>query len=454
MAGLTSTGFEAKDLQTILAEIEADEHAKINASLAVSEEEPIGQVNRIFSDQLDQAWQALGAAYSAAYRKSATGAALDAIGALTGTQRLPEKKTTVTAVAFGTTTTLLSAGRGASVSGAAGSKFKSLADATLTAPAAWAAATLYTKGALVLNDTGKIYYATSKSGTSAGSGGPTGTGTAITDNTVTWCYVATVAAAALLSMEAETAGPFAVAQGGLTVIETPVSGWAGLMNPEAGVTGRNVESDEAYRVRQEESLTVQGAAGADAVRADLLAITSLNGFSQDVTAATVFENYTDATDGNGLPPHSIECLVSGGLDQDVANTIWASKAAGIRTYGTSSAVVTDSAGDAHTIYFSRPVLVPIYLIIDVTCITSKFPADGAAQIKQAIVDFWAKKVSGDDVVPSQLESPINSISGVDEITSLKLGTAPAPVGTTRIAISSRQLATISTLNITVNVTLV
>jgi uncharacterized phage protein gp47/JayE len=453
MAGLTSTGFEAKPLQTILSEIEDDIRAKINASLAMSEEEPAGQYNRIISDQLDQAWQAIAAAYAASYRKTATGSALDAIGALTGTERLPEKKTTVTAVAYGTASTALSAGRVASVAGASASRFTSLGSATITAAAAWGAGTAYAKGALVTNDTGKLYYCT-QAGTSAGSGGPTGTGTSITDNTAKWCYVATATAGVVLSMEAETAGPFVVALGGLTVIETPVSGWAGVMNPEAGVTGRNVETDEDYRVRQEQSLTVQGSGNVEAIRADLLSITIQNGYTSDVTAAIVFENVTDVTDGNGLPTRSIECLVLGGNDQEIADMIWATKPAGMRTYGSSSATVTDSAGDTHTIYFSRPTAVPIYLIVDVTCLAASFPSDGAAQIKQALVDFWATKKIGDDVIRSQLFSPIDAIDGTDDITNIKLGTAPAPAGTANVSITSRQLATFSTANITVNVTLV
>jgi uncharacterized phage protein gp47/JayE len=452
MAGLTLEGFEAKDLQTILDEIEAEEHSRINASLDVSEEEPIGQVNRIFADQLDQAWQALAAVYAAAYRQSATGAALDAIGALTGTERLPARKTTVTAVAYGDASTSLSADRVASVAGASSSRFVTLDAATLTAPDAWASGTDYDEEDLVTNDTGKIYFC-KVAGTSAGSGGPTGTNATITDNTVTWSYVATADAAVVVDMEAETTGPFVVSANSLTEIETPVSGWEGITNPEAGVTGRNVESDEDYRVRQEQSLTVQGSATVDAIRADLLELTIENGYSEDVTAAIVFENDTDDTDDNGLPPHSIECLVLGGDDQEIADMVWSSKAAGIKTYGTESATVTDSAGDDHTVYFSRPTEVPIYLIVDLTADEDAFPSDGEDQIKQALVDFWADKGIGDDVIRSQLYSPIDAIDGTEDITNIKLGTAPAPAGTSNITVTTRQLATFSTANITVNVTL-
>lgn len=53
----------------------------------------------------------------------------------------------------------------------------------------WAATTAYTLGNLVLNDSGKTYICIT-AGTSAGSGGPTGTGSNITDGTVHWKYSA------------------------------------------------------------------------------------------------------------------------------------------------------------------------------------------------------------------------------------------------------------------------
>ncbi len=67
---------------------------------------------------------------------------------------------------------------------------------TLDAPN-WAASTAYVVGNKVKNDSGKIYTC-STAGTSAGSGGPTGTGSEITDNTAKWDYTTTESAAAYL----------------------------------------------------------------------------------------------------------------------------------------------------------------------------------------------------------------------------------------------------------------
>ena len=68
---------------------------------------------------------------------------------------------------------------------------------TLDAPN-WAASTAYAVGDKVKNDSGKIYKC-STAGTSAGSGGPTGTGSAIADNSAKWDYFINESASAYLN---------------------------------------------------------------------------------------------------------------------------------------------------------------------------------------------------------------------------------------------------------------
>ena len=58
---------------------------------------------------------------------------------------------------------------------------------TATAAPAWAPTTVYTAGQYVTN--GANQYRCTAPGTSAGSGGPTGTGSGISDGTVSWNYV-------------------------------------------------------------------------------------------------------------------------------------------------------------------------------------------------------------------------------------------------------------------------
>jgi len=62
----------------------------------------------------------------------------------------------------------------------------------------WAASTAYKVGDRVINDSGKMYQCDTE-GTSAGSGGPTGTGSNISDGTTQWDYVSGLVAQSYLS---------------------------------------------------------------------------------------------------------------------------------------------------------------------------------------------------------------------------------------------------------------
>ncbi len=69
-------------------------------------------------------------------------------------------------------------------------------DHTAVAAASWVNTTVYVQGALVTNDTAPLkFYICTTGGTSAGSGGPTGTNASIADGSVTWAYAGTGVAA-------------------------------------------------------------------------------------------------------------------------------------------------------------------------------------------------------------------------------------------------------------------
>ncbi len=133
----------------------------------------------------------------------------------------------------------------------------------------------------------------------------------------------------------------------ITGIFTPTQGWQSVNNPAAATPGAPTESDGALRARQQvstalPSLTVlEGTVGA---------VANVPG----VTAVQDYENYTDMTDSNGLPPHSISFVVEGGLDADVAQAIQIKKTPGTNTYGTTTVPTVDSNGVPITINFFRP----------------------------------------------------------------------------------------------------
>lgn len=439
MSGITSTGFVPMTFTELKAAIESALKQGLDENLDLSPQSFFGQITGIESERLAVLWDLAQATFNAMDPDQATGAALENICAITGTIRLAATRSTVAGVAVGTNTTALLAGRVVSASGV---RFETLADATIVTLSAWAISHAYAVGNLVTADSGKVYSCT-VAGTSAGSGGPTGTGTAITDGGVTWRYCGAGTAAVAVSLQAQDTGPKLAAAGTLTVIETPVGGWSSFVNPLDATAGRDVETDSALRLRRELELRATGTSPAESIRANLLEV---NG----VTSCTVFENVTDATDVNGLPPHSIECLVLGGTGADVAACIWANKAAGIATFGSSSRTVTDSQGTTHTINYTRPTPVTIWVTLTLTKDPAAYPADGDTQVRAAVVAFGNLSTTGKDAVSSAFGAQAFKVDGVLDVSSVLVGITNPPVSSATMAVTVRQIAQYDTSRIVVN----
>lgn len=84
------------------------------------------------------------------------------------------------------------------------------------------------------------------------------------------------------------------------------------------------------------------------------AVSSLTG----VTKCEVYENYTGSTDEKGVPAHSINVVVLGGDDEDVALTIAKKKIGGCGLFGSlEKSVLVRNVN--RTIYYDRPTKKPI-----------------------------------------------------------------------------------------------
>lgn len=239
---------------------------------------------------------------------------------------------------------------------------------------------------------------------------------------------------AAMEMEAEDTGQVQAPAGTLTVIETPVGGWVAITNPGDAVLGRDVETNTALRLRRASSLQIAGAGTLEAIRATVAQETG-------VLAAFAFENTGDVVDGDGLPPHSFEVVVDGGSDQDIVDTIWLTKPAGIQTFGSSSGVATDSQGDPHTIFFSRPTLIEEFMDVDYERYDEEvFPTDGEAQIAAAVLAFGQALGIGQDILIDRFEATaVLATTGVAE-TQVKIEDVFPPTNDENIPISKRERA--------------
>lgn len=440
MSGLTLTGFELETFDDLITGINADLLAAFGQSFDVSPDSPEGQIVAIFAERLSLLWE-LGQAINASQDPDvAEGQSLDAIGALRGVPRLAAAASTANEVLFGTNATIVPSGTAFSVVGT-GARFAMTAPATIVTLAAWAAATPYNVGDL-RSRVGNIYACT-VAGTSGGVG-PSGTGTAIVDGTVTWRFIAVGSAAVLAPVTAALTGPLIAAAGTMTVIETPVGGLAGAVNPLDAILGRDLETDSAYRLRQ---ATLLGGQGVSTLNAIFAAVSAVAG----IIDLRVDENTALTPNVDGVPGKAIEVVAEGGVDQAIIDAIGNTKAAGIQAYGqTVSGFYIDSQSISHAIDFTRPTQVPIYVRYDVTIDPATFPLDGDDQIKAACVAFGEALRIGNDVVFGRVSCVPFEITGVLDVVLTRTATTPVPTGTVNIPITSRQVADFDTSRVTVN----
>jgi uncharacterized phage protein gp47/JayE len=232
--------------------------------------------------------------------------------------------------------------------------------------------------------------------------------------------------ASVLAQSVETAQIAAVA-GSITTIETPVVGWDTVTNPADALVGRLEETDAELRVRRRQSVAFPSQSMVDSIYSAVANV-------EDVRKVTVLENDTDSVDGNGQEPHSVQVVVTGGTDADIAQQIFNEKPAGIEAVGTTTEVVNDSQGLPHDIGLTRPTEVPIY--VDLVLVkTAEYPSNGDDLIRAAIVAYGQTEFDlGDDVIYTRLYTPINEVPG-HSISSLKIGRVDPPLLTTDVPIA-------------------
>lgn len=382
--GVTSEGFSRPSVQEILALIETDQRAGISPTLDLSTESVLGQVNGIMAQHLGKAWEVLETAYNGFDPDRAENDQLTSLAKLTGTER-----------------------RGASAS--------------------------ILEGVEVTLDTGTALV--------AGTHFAHVTGKPDVRFTPREDFTAPSTGVHSVDFEAELTGPTQVADGTLTVIATPVVGWSSVNNPSSAIPGRNVDTDADLRLRREAALARSGSSTADAIRADVLAV-------ENVTSCQVFENYTDTTGADGLPPHSFEVVLfddAGANDNAVAQAIWGSKAGGIRPYGSESGIATDANGDPRTVPFSRASEIEIWVEYDVTP-RDGYVGDGAFEI--AVVSALNTALgTGDNVTEWDISDAAHGLGA--KLKAVRFGTTASPTLDSDVAIAVREIARFDTARVTV-----
>lgn len=384
--GLTSAGFIPKTQDDILEELREEYRNRFGANFDVDESSPDGIKIAIAAEREASVWALAQAVYDAFDPDDAEDDQLDGVCRITGTVREGATYSTVTVRCSGTAGTVLPVGRVVSVPDT-GVRFVSTAEATITA--------------FPGDD-----------------------------------YVDVV-------FQAEETGSKIALTGALD-IETPVAGWDTAEAIADAELGQDRETDTDLRVRREEEIRTASNAALEAIRTHVLLLET------DVVACVVFMNCTDATDGDGLPPHSVEVVVLLGdwADEEAVRAqVFETVGAGIQTYGTNTGTVEDSAGVDQPVAFSEATEVNIWVSCAITYDADEYPELGDTLVRDALLTYGSTLAMGYDVQASRLIMALKDIPGILAATVL-VGTSDSP-GSSSVTITARQIASFDSARIAV-----
>lgn len=264
------------------------------------------------------------------------------------------------------------------------------------------------------------------------------------ESRVRWLSVATAVLGpdgqAHADFRSEDAGRFELAAGASITMVTRVLGWDAIETLAPAEAGDDEETDSALRGRFFRSRARSAQNSADGIVAALLAL-------PDVRDADVLENYTSVEDANGVPPHSINVIVDGGLDAEIARAIWDKKTGGTGMRGDTTVAVLDRRQRPRPVRFDRPSPVACRAYLEV-----RRSATFTAIDTDAIADALAgtRFAFGEHVELTRLYSPINSVPGF-WVQTLRIGRVGEPLAEANVDIGVREQARFATADIEVHV---
>ncbi len=167
-------------------------------------------------------------------------------------------------------------------------------------------------------------------------------------------------------------------------ILTPQADWLGITNTKDAILGRLDESDEELRLRRIKELRSPGSATHDAICAHLLAI-------HGVQSVHIEEGV-----------NSFTAYVMGGDELQICQSLYRYKPLGVSTNGTVSHTVEASNGQIFKVNFSRPLLIPLSLHINLR-VKERLSSDELVGLKTKILDYTQNHIKlGDEPYPSRL----------------------------------------------------
>lgn len=208
----------------------------------------------------------------------------------------------------------------------------------------------------------------------------------------------------------EDYGKITLPYGIVTKMVNNITGFTAVTNLLEPTYGRKQESDIELRQSYIAKSALRSNTMIESIVGELL------NNVENIESASGYENDTDDTDERGLPPHSIEIIVEGGDNNEIAAAILRRKAGGIQTYGSVEVGVPGNYGDAIPIRFNRPDYLYTWLKVVLHGDAAKLPTNYASLTMQSLLDDGAEFVAGKNLLTQLLNDGIyDAVAGLTYI---------------------------------------
>ncbi|GHU52641.1 hypothetical protein AGMMS49975_08870 [Clostridia bacterium] len=180
--------------------------------------------------------------------------------------------------------------------------------------------------------------------------------------------------------------------GTITEIKTAVPGFLSVNNLIPRIAGNLQENDIELRASYISKIFQRSSRMNDSIKAAILQNV------QGVSWCDVWDNPTNTYDEYNRPPHSVEAVVEGGDDTQIATQILNVKAAGIIPHGNTEVDLILNSGESLTIRFTRPSYVYVWFRVTVTTL-GNLPSNYEDTIKRIISEGITNIGRTDEIAP-------------------------------------------------------
>lgn len=456
--GLTPQGPNIKRLDVILEEMHEDMSKKLGVNTRQNPQSILNHMMTNIADRIAELWEFGNEVYDSQYPSTAESSSLDNAAQFGGTTREMPAKSYYSILCTGLDGTVVPAGtliasdtnpainltnqsNGQITRSSFNKAVVVLASESNSAALSVAlngelhsASTLEALASAITDDAFEVDYADGKLTIEA-------TDEASSNTMVLSENLTTETVASIIQFGTVDYGDTFIPNGVITKIVKTVAGLESVTNVGSYIAGRLTETDVEFRQSYADKIYNRSSAMLESIKSAILENV------QGVESVAPYENYTDATDSMGRPPHSIEIVVDGGSATEIAQQILNTKAGGINTFGDVETVLPGVYGEDITVRFNRPTYVYVWFQVGVTLSGSTNPPTNYADlIKETILECMEEVEAGSDVIPQRFTTALyNRVSGIDYFdirlfSSTESGSSPSAYTERSVSITARQRA--------------